>query len=995
MRLQTTRGRLLASTIICGAALAAAAPAFAQETTSVDAVVITGSRIPQPNLVGTSPVTQVTSEDITSAGVSRVEDLVNSLPQAFAAQNSTVSNGASGTATVNLRGLGSVRTLVLIDGRRMPYGSPNDPAADLNQIPSGMVERVEVLTGGASAVYGSDAIAGVVNFIMKKDFEGVQLTGQYSFYQHNNDFDGAGNIRAVIAGRAVTNPKQFKLPGANVTDGYGKEITAIMGVNAPDGRGNMTAYVSYRKNDEVMQADRDFSACSIGAATATTFTCGGSSTAAPGRFNIGGVNYTLNPAGAGNTFQPFNAANDQYNFGPINFFQRPDERYSLGAMGHYEINEHFDVFTQLMFTDYSTVAQIAPSGAFYGNSYSTTCGNPLLSAAQRTTFGCAPGDTTTVKNLLLGRRNVEGGGRQDDLRYQSFRGVIGTRGTITDGWNYDFSAQFSRVQLSRIYRNDFSINRISRSLDVITGPTFLSDGVTPNPQAGMAECRATYTGADANCVPWNVWQIGGVSNNALAYLQTPGIQTAWTTQQVVTFAVNGDLSNMGVKSPYADRGVLTAFGVEYRRDALSSDTDTAFATGDLAGQGGPTIGLAGSTEVYDIFAEVVVPLVEGRQFAELLSVEAAYRFSDYGSGLNTDTYKIAGDWAPTSDVRFRASFQRAVRAPNVIELFTAQGLGLFDIDGDPCGDTGSTGVTAATLAQCVATGVPALKYGSSDLDSPAGQFNLFGGGNANLKPETADTVTYGVVFTPSFIPRLSVSVDYFDIDVADRIDTYGADNTLAACYQGNVALACSRIHRNALGDFWTQNGFIDDFNINTGGLKTTGYDIVGNYGMDIGEYGSLTFNLVGTLLKTLETDPGPGAVKYDCVGYYGNQCGIPNPEWRHRARVAWESPWNARVALTWRHFGQVDLFGIDAGPGGKPGVVTGRVDSHFKSEDYFDVSGSWEVKDGVTFRGGVNNIFDNDPQLSASVGTTGNGNTYPQTYDSMGRYIFMGVTLDF
>ena len=206
MKTQTVRERLLASTMIAGAALAAVAatPAVAQEgPTAVQEIVITGSRIPQANLETTSPVTQVTGEDIDIAGVTRVEDLVNQLPQAFAAQNSTVANGASGTATVSLRNLGPDRTLVLMDGRRMPYGSPNDPAADLNQIPGQLVERVEVLTGGASAVYGSDALAGVVNFIMRRDFQGVQLDAQYGFYQHNNDYDGTGNVRQEIARRRL------------------------------------------------------------------------------------------------------------------------------------------------------------------------------------------------------------------------------------------------------------------------------------------------------------------------------------------------------------------------------------------------------------------------------------------------------------------------------------------------------------------------------------------------------------------------------------------------------------------------------------------------------------------------------------------------------------------------------------------------------------------------------------------------------------------------
>lgn len=981
MRLQTTRGRLLASTIICGAALAVSAPAFAQET-DVGSVVITGSRIPQPNLVGTSPVTQVTSEDITTAGVTKVEDLVNSLPQAFAAQNSSVSNGASGTATVDLRGLGSVRTLVLIDGRRLPYGSPNDPAADLNQIPGGMVERVEVLTGGASAVYGSDALAGVVNFIMKKDFEGVQIDASYSFYQHNNDFDGVGNIRTTIASRAVTNPSQFQLPDNNVIDGYGKEITFIMGVNAPDDRGNLTAYATYRNDDAILQANRDYSACAIAnpsGALPNNFTCGGSSTSYPGRFtDFATYNFTINSA-TGNTFRNFSSATDQYNYGPLNYYQRPDERYSLGVMGHYEINEHFDVFTQLMFTDYSTVAQIAPSGDFFSTS-TINCGNPLLSATQKSQIGCTAPQIAAdaTKTMYIARRNVEGGGRQDDLRYQSFRGVIGTKGSIADGWNYDFAAQYSRVQLSRVYRNDFSVTRLNRALDVVD-------------VAGTPTCRSVVNGTDPNCVPWNIFSIGGVTDDALDYLQTPGIQTAWTTQQVVTLAVNGDLGTMGLQSPYADRAFQTAFGVEYRREGLSSDTDNAFSTGDLSGQGGPTIGLAGVTENYDIFAEVVLPLIEGKEMAELLSLELAYRFSDYGSGVNTDTYKVAGDWAPTSDIRFRASYQRAVRAPNVIELFTAQGLGLFDIDGDPCGDTATSGVAAATLAQCVATGVPAANYGSSALDSPAGQYQFLGGGNPNLSPETADTYTYGVVFTPGFAPGFSLSIDYYSIEVTDLISTIGANNSIQACYFGGDATACSRLHRSGAGQLWVGGGFVDDFNVNIGGIEVSGVDVVSNYRFNLDavgltDMGSMSLNFVGSWLEKNDTDTGIfGAPLDECAGKFAGDCGTPKPEWRHRARATWETPWNASVSLTWRHIGEVEEHNGN----------TADIDYSFEAENYFDLSGNWEVKDGVVVRGGVNNLFDDDPQLSTSVGTTGNGNTYPQTYDSFGRYIFMGVTLDF
>ena len=326
MRTQKTRNRLLSTTMIGGfAALAFAAPAMAQDPAPQDAelddVIVTGSRIPQTNLVTTSPVTQVTGEDIDVAGVTRVEDLISQLPQAFAAQNSTVANGASGTATVSLRNLGSSRTLVLIDGRRMGYGSPNDDAADLNQIPEQLVERVEVLTGGASAVYGSDAVAGVVNFIMKRDFEGLQIDAQYGFYQHNNDYDGVGNLRAEIARRALTNPAQFVLPDDNVSDGESRSLNVTLGVSSPDGRGNVMAYAGYRNNNPILQRDRDYSACALGAPSAasgpTTYACGGSGTSFPGQFtDFVNFAFTVDPSGA-RTFIPFDANDHQYNVGAL------------------------------------------------------------------------------------------------------------------------------------------------------------------------------------------------------------------------------------------------------------------------------------------------------------------------------------------------------------------------------------------------------------------------------------------------------------------------------------------------------------------------------------------------------------------------------------------------------------------------------------------------------------------------------------------------------
>jgi len=1003
LRTQKTRNRLLSTTMIGGfAALAFAAPAMAQtapapqEETQLDEVVVTGSRIPQTNLVTTSPVTQVTGEDIDISGVTRVEDLVNQLPQAFAAQNSTVANGASGTATVSLRNLGSSRTLVLIDGRRMGYGSPNDDAADLNQIPEQLVERVEVLTGGASAVYGSDAVAGVVNFIMKKDFEGVQLDAQYGFYQHNNDYDGVGNVRAEIARRGATNPSQFALPDDNVSDGESRSINLTVGVAAPDGRGNVMAYAGYRNNNPILQRDRDYSACSLAAPNAasgpTTYACGGSGTSFPGQFTnfgTGGPNfaYTL---GTGRTFVPYNANNNAYNFGPINYYQRPDERYTLGTFARYEVNEHAEVFAQLMFSDYESVAQIAPSGSFF-NTSDINCDSPLLSAQQATLIGCTPADIAAGgrRPLYVGRRNVEGGGRQDSLNYESYRGVAGVRGEIVPGWNYDVAAQFSRVRLSRVYQNDFSVTRLGRALDVV------SVGGTPT-------CRSVVNGTDPNCVPYDVFTSGGVTQAALDYLQIPLIQTGETTQQVVTAAITGDT---GWTLPTASRSLQVAFGAEYRRDFLGSVTDNAFATGDGAGQGGPTIGFEGDTDVAEVFGEFQLPLADDQPWAYSASIDGAYRRSEY-ENFGTDTYKLGADYAPIEDIRFRASYSRAVRAPNVIELFTAQGLNLFDMDFDPCSAPGRAANGAGAVpASCIGTNpwqVSAAQSTGGSLDSPAGQYNFTQGGNANLNPEEADTFTIGAVWEPSFFPRFNISVDWFDIQIDQAIQTTGAQNILDLCYNQGVASSCALIARNpGNGSLWVGDGSVLDINTNIGGFQTSGVDVNANYSVDLedwgaGGYGSLSGSFVGTWLNELVTDTGIGgaASVYDCAGFYANQCGVPNPEWRHRARITWSTPWDLDVSGTWRHFGEVEIAVLSPTDGSLNNGGT-RLDRFFDAENYFDLAATWQVMDTVVLRAGVNNVFDNDPQLSYSVGTTGNGNTYPQLYDALGRYFFFGVTANF
>jgi len=978
--------------LVMGALTAAgAAPALAQE--NLGEIVVTGSRIRSANLESTTPVTQVTAADVVTQGVTRIEDLVNQLPQAFAAQNVTVANGATGTATLNLRGLGSPRTLVLIDGRRMPYGGVTNSAADINQIPTQMVERVDVLTGGASAVYGSDAVAGVVNFIMKKDFEGVQVTSQYSTYWHENDFTGPGEtkLRDVIAARAVTNPAEFALPDSTVTDGEGKELSLMVGVNSGDGRGNITAYATVFDGDQVLQRDRDYSACSLNPATGASFTCGGSSTSAGGRFTdfAGGYDLTVDTA---TDPRAWNGATDQYNFGPLNHYQRPERRYSLGAMGHYEFNEHADVYTQLMFNDYESIAQIAPSGNFFETN-SINCNNPLLPSGWLDDIGCTPGMVAAGDSITMyiGRRNVEGGGRQQSFANNSFRAVAGVRGAINDGWGYDVSAQYSNVRANTSTLNYFVTPRLQRALNVVD-------------VGGVPTCQSVIDGTDLACVPWNPFVPGGITQDQLTYLQASGLQIGRISQEIYNGVITGDLGVYNIKSPLASDGVQLVFGTEYRRDTLDNTVDALQTQGLLAGSGGPTIGISGSTKVNELFMEARVPLAQDQAFAESLSFDTAYRYSDYGD-VTTDTYKFGLEWAPIQDVRVRGSYQRAVRAANVVELFTAQGFNLFDAPGDPCGAQARD--PTASDAECIATGVPAALVGAASLDSPAGQYNFLQGGNAGLTPEESDTYSYGVVLTPRFAPGLAITVDYFDIQIDDTISTFGAQNTLTACYSGGDAAACSRIVRNpGTGQLWIGTGNVVDLNTNIGSLSTKGWDInIGYTGLEMGRFGSLGFNLTGTYLEELITTPVPGLDLdpdpnrtrdwYDCVGFYSTVCssnsvGAPSPQWRHRFRTSWQTPWDVDVSLTWRYYHSVN--GLD-GPNNL--MPETNLDYELGSEDYFDLAANWAITEKASVALGINNVLDDNPSISGAVGTTGNGNTFPQTYDALGRYVFLRATVDF
>jgi len=965
LKIQTTRGRLLASTMICSAmALAMAAPAAAQDAAEVQEIVVTGSRIPQPNLTSTSPITVVGEEEVQLTGTTRVEDLVNQLPQAYAGQSSQVNNGSTGTATVDLRGLGVSRTLVLVDGKRLMPGDPTFPYPDLNAVPALMVERVEIVTGGASAVYGSDAIAGVVNFILKKDFEGVQLDAQYGFAIHKNDNEEA---------RAALDDTEFDQPAENVLEGRTWDINLLMGANTPDGKGNATIYAGYRHVEPVLQSQYDYSACGI-VTSGDEHICAGSSNY--GRFislDTGGDYFF----GNGEVEEYDGSPAQSFNFAPTNYLQRPDERYILGGSAHYEITEALEVYTNVMFADDYSQSQSAASGLFIGSGpidggHLVNCDNPLLSADQVealcTDAGLGPDDDAL---LFIGRRNVEGGNRPTDLQHTAYRINLGARGDLGNNWGYDLYGQYGTSRFASVYRGDLSKQRVQNALQVE------DDG-------GTLRCAVDIAGIDVNCVPLDIFSgFGGITPEMLNYVGATGIQTGWTAEKVVSGTVHGEFP---IQSPMASSPIGVAFGAEYRSEALLLDVSRDYQLDDLYGAGGATLPQPeAGFEVYELFGEARVPLIEDQPFFDLLQVELGYRWSDYSGSGSVDSYKLALDWAPVPDFRFRGSYQHAVRAPNVLELFTPNNDILYG-GVDPC----SGADPEYSLEQCEAQGVTPGQYGNI-IDCPAGQCKQIVGGNAALRPEEADTYTFGLVATPSFLPGFTASVDYFDITVEKTIGGIGADTIVGICGDTLDPLYCNYIQRDPNGFLFTDNFGVLNTNQNLGYMKTSGVDFEASYrtsfaDLGAGDLGGLSFHFVGSWLENFEIEPLPGATPYDCTGEFGGTCFNPYPEWRHRLRVTWTAPWDLSLSANWRYISEVNN---DDDSEDLP-------DSTFEAYHYLDLAGIWRMSDNLSFRAGMNNVFDKDPpiinyQIDANI----NANTYPQTYDYLGRTIFIGLTAEF
>ncbi|WP_411818585.1 TonB-dependent receptor plug domain-containing protein [Hyphococcus sp. DH-69] len=971
------------SSVVIGFTGAGTAAAQTDDNNSGDTIVVTGSRITNSNITSSSSVTVLGADEVDTRGILRVEDLINVLPQAYSGQSSTTGvNGAQ--ATVNLRGLGAVRTLVLVDDRRLPYGSPINAAVDLNQIPSQLIDRVEVLTGGATAVYGSDAVAGVVNFIMKRDFEGVEASFQGSFYQADNN---NAAVESVLADYNQADP-------GSVVDGGTYDFNLVAGSNIADGRGNVTAYFGYSRDNAIRWEDRDITACPFGTRNGgTDFSCSGSNSQPANtrysRTGVGGFNLAVDQDTG--MLRNYDSATDAFNFALGNYLQRPRERFTYGAFTRYDIADNVEFFFDFSGADNTTTAQIAGGGVSLGQTSTINCDNPLLTSEMQNVF-CDPAvvftDADGVQRapLNVGRRNVEFP-RNVEYNLNTQRFVGGFRGEVMEGIDYEVFGQFSKVSYTELFLNDVSLSKVAKAIDIVADP--LSGDIT---------CRSVVTGEDPDCVPFDIFTGAPITDAAGSYISTPALRIGDTSQLVFGGSLSGGLDRWGIVSPFATDGVQVAAGFEYRQDSLSLTPDDSDTTTNTR------VPVDGTVSVYEFFGEMQVPVLQDLPFAEELTLSSAYRFSDYYQTTGAQhTYSVGVAWQPVPDIRLRAQYQRATRSPNPIELFNPQEFGLETLSGgsnglnDPCaGDfdpATSVPEPLRSFEECARTGVTSAQYGTI-LDSAGNIFTLVGG-NEDLDPETSNTWTAGVVLSPNAVPGLLVSVDYFSIDVEGFIGTVNANDALGQCLDTADPNFCGLINRDSAGTLFLIPGeaYIQGTNINTGNLTTSGFDVNASYSFDLadlglGNAGDIRLGYIATFLSELSEQSLPGNPAIDCAGFHGGACDNPSPEYRHRVNLGWGLG-SLSTTLSWRYLSSVEEYSTS------PTEV-----NFLDATSYFDLSMQYELSNGVELRAGVNNILDQDPPLTSLAGfgggeDAGRGNTYPQIYDAQGRYVFAGATVRF
>lgn len=913
----------------------------------VEEIVVTGSRLVRRDFTAPSPIVSIEREQLLNSGQPTIEDALNHLPQVQPSLGRSTNNGGDGTSRIDLRGIGSGRTLVMLNGRRIaPAGIGS--AVNVNTLPAVLVERVEVITGGATTVYGSDAIAGVVNFITRNDFDGFGLETSYYTSEH-----GDSDVFDI-----------------NLTWGHNFEA------------GNITLFGTYLDREELLFADRAFAAQTFNDTWfGGVLEPGGSPTTPAGTMSFPRVDFGNGPArttwDADGNPREFISPDDLYDFAPVNYLQTPLERYSAGVLFNYDVGSRSEWYGELAYSRNESVANLASTGTF-GAFVAINTDNPVLSPANQQFLAdnAIPLGPDLV-GFALSRRLTELGPRTGIREKDYTRLLTGLRGELTASWDYDVWVSFTKGEEKDRDLNDGSFSRLQQGLlvDPATGNCF-------DPSNG--------------CVALNIFGAGNLSQAGIDFIRAaPYISVTEREQTLISAFIRG----VPFSLPAGD--VATAVGVEWRNDEGRFTADEALFSGDTLGFRADS-NVVGDESVAEIYAEALLPLLADVPMARYLGLELGGRLSDYDHAGKLETWKLGADWEPVAGLRVRTMFQRSARAPNLGEAFqlpfTEDGVAIFaDPREDPCSASADP-VGNGLRDVCVAQGIPESQIGvfEAALQSPVVYSR---GGNVNLEPEIAETFTAGIVL--SVFDAWTVAVDYFDIDVEDTI---GDSEPMLVCWDpaNTERKTCNSIQRDPTT---FDINAIDQTAANLGKLKTKGFDTQIRYGTELSGWlaagagsADLDVTVVWTHVDQNSVQGDPASTPFECVGKFGFTCSFFGndavyPENRVTTTVSWSAA-SVRAQLAWRWIEGTDNSARDVAPVfGIPAEFIMPAIETVASENYFNLSVNYDVTDKITLGLTIANLLDEDPPFMANNGSAANTDT--EMYDVFGRAYTLRLALNY
>jgi len=930
----------------------------ASENSDADAIIVTGSRIPRPETEAANPVMTLSAQDIVQSGTTNITDYLKTLPALVGSQSSYNNSGDragigfTGLNLLDLRNLGYDRTLVLVDGRRHIGSADGLQSVDINTIPSDLIERVEVSTGGASAIYGADGVSGVVNFIQKKDFEGL-----------------TARVQAGISGQGDAGQRLIALTG---------------GHNFADGRGNIAIAWEHGEEDrlDVHQRSRYAGSNRIGFFKNPN----GSSPAYVPLNDIryydtsrqGGIDVDFDglPDFYGSQGLPF----DHGSFVP-DFYQQggsatlvsdygndllPQIRRDIvSGLAHFDVSDALTVYAEAKYAKTRSYTLGQPTFDYY---LFIPQDNPYIPAAVRPFIDPVNG------GVLVNRDNFDLGQRGEDVTRETIRTVLGAKGNLAPNLSYDISWVYGRAKITNHYIGDRLTDRFMAAIDAVDQGAFLTG--TPN---GNITCRVNLDPTTAtattfrpgDCIPLNLFGENVNSAAAVNWIKTDTTDRLRLTQNAVSGSLTGNTDSF-LKLPGGPVGF--ALGGEYRKETSN------FVADPLAQQGltfGNILGnTAGKFDVWEAFGEVSLPLLADRPFFQRLEVNGAVRYSDYSTIGTTTAWKVGGNWAPVKDIAFRGTYSKAVRAPNISELFGANSQ-TFEFINDPCTASNLNLGTQYRVANCQAllSGL-GVANPATYVDTRSTNLPGFSGGNPNVKEETAKTWTAGVVIQPRFAPRLLITADWYDINIKNAINTVTPQKLADLCVdQPTLANQyCAAITRQNGG---TNAGFVTSFNIaplNVANFKTAGLDVALDYSLPTERAGTFKLHVVGNYLHRLTFVPIPGSPLVN----EAYQSDGPSPKFQVTSDIGWQY---RKFSLNYRvrYFSKTYRFTRQQ-TAANPDIVAPeylKLNQRFSHDIYL----SAEVNDRFEFYGGVDNVFNQKP-------TIGTLNT---PVSAVGRFLYIGA----